>query len=76
MLKCVLLVTPVHVLHIVPQYHMPIHYEDRLSISYCHSYIHSNMYSLCMRPFCICAMFKCMYTVMHSYNMVSAEAME
>ena len=35
------LVAPVHILHIVPQYCMPIQYEDRLSISYCHSYIHT-----------------------------------
>ena len=40
------------------------------------TYIHSNMYSLCMRPFCICTMFKYMYTVIHSYKMVSAEALE
>ena len=41
-----------------------------------HTCILSNMYSLYMRPFCIRTMFKYMYTVMHSYKMVCAEAMK
>ena len=36
------LVTPVHVLHIVPQHHIPAYYEDRLSFSYCHSHTYQH----------------------------------